>query len=344
MRTLIDLGERQILQTIIPRFVAGAGDDCAVIKLPLGELVATTDPVPPPAAASIGRDDDPFWMGWLLVTINASDLAAAGACPLAFLAAVECEAKREVSAFERLLEGIKAACDDAALAYVGGNIREAKGLAAVGVGLGLCHPHRALGRTGAQDGDLVLSVGQGGIFWRDALKMLDGKGPVSKEKSPLYKPRSQIRVMHHLASRGLIRAAMDNSDGLLPTLSELASKNALGIELDVDLLVVPELTAQERPDQARMWLGWGDWNVIACVSPDRSDEAIGRSEELGAVVVHIGRFSSGHSGVLLRRGESIIAAPRSNRSVSLGIPGCSRESTNMSGCCDPFRCRKQAHR
>lgn len=76
MQTLIDLGERRILQTIIPRIVAGAGDDCASIELPMGQLVATTDPVPPPAAASIGKDDDPFWMGWLLVTINASDLAA----------------------------------------------------------------------------------------------------------------------------------------------------------------------------------------------------------------------------------------------------------------------------
>src|ERR1700704_3453160 len=122
MQELIDLGERNILNTIIPRFVSGAGDDCASIKLPVGQLVATTDPVPPPAAATIGRDGDPFWMGWLLVTINASDLAAAGALPLAFLAAIECEASREVSEFERLLEGISSACGDTGLAYVGGNI------------------------------------------------------------------------------------------------------------------------------------------------------------------------------------------------------------------------------
>ena len=157
MQTLFDLGERRILQSVIPRFAAGAGDDCASIELPLGELVATTDPVPPPAAASIGQDDDPFWMGWLLVTINVSDLAAAGAAPLAFLAAIECEASREVSTFERLLEGIKVACDDATIAYVGGNIREAAKLAAVGIGLGLCHPHKSLGRAG----ELRPKVGDG---------------------------------------------------------------------------------------------------------------------------------------------------------------------------------------
>jgi thiamine-monophosphate kinase len=310
MRTLLDLGERQILQTIIPRFVAEAGNDCASIKLPHGELVATTDPVPPPAAASIGQDDDPFWMGWLLVTINASDLAAAGALPLAFLAAIECEPTREVSAFERLLEGIKAACDDAGLAYVGGNIREARNLAAVGIGLGLCSPHKALGRAGARDGDVLLSIGQGGLFWRDALRMIDGKGPVPKEESPLYKPHSQINIMHRLAARGLIEAVMDNSDGLLPTLSELASKNALGIEIDVDLLSVPTLTDEEQSIQSRLWLGWGDWNVVACLSPYDEDETIKVAQESGGVAIRIGRLSRQHSGVLLRRGDHVISAPR----------------------------------
>jgi thiamine-monophosphate kinase len=310
MRTLLDLGERQILETIIPRFVVGAGDDCASIPLADGELVVTTDPVPPPAAASIGQDDDPFWMGWLLVTINASDLAAAGALPLCFLAAIECEANREVSKFERLLEGIEAACADAELAYVGGNIREAPRLAAVGVALGLCRPHKALRRIGAKEGDTVVSIGQGGVFWRDCLRMLDGKGSIPKEQSPLYKPRSQINLMHRLASKGLVRASMDNSDGLLPTLSELASKNGLGIEVDIDLLTVPDVTPDETPDQSRMWLGWGDWNVIACAPADREGEIVELGRVHGGVVVPIGKMSGQHSGVTLRRGSNAISAPR----------------------------------
>jgi thiamine-monophosphate kinase len=310
MQTLIDLGERRILQTIIPQFVTCAGDDCAVIELPIGQLIATTDPVPPPAAASIGKDDDLFWMGWLLVTINASDLAAAAASPLGFLAAIECEATRDVSAFERLLKGIRAACDDAGLAYVGGNIREAPRLGAVGVGLGLCHPYPAVTRKGARDGDLVFSIGSGGVFWRDALRMLDGRGPVPKESSPLYKPRSQLHVMHHLASKGLVAASMDNSDGLLPTLSELAAKNALGIEIDVPLMTVPDLNDAERPDQARMWLGWGDWNVIASISPQNEAEVLKVVGDLEASAIRIGQFNSGRSGVVLRRGDMCLPAPR----------------------------------
>ena len=310
MTKLIDLGERQILNTIIRRFVRGAGDDCAAIELPEGQLVATTDPVPPPAALSIGKDTDPFWMGWLLVTINASDLAAAGASPLAFLAAIECEATREVSEFERLLEGVSASCGEAGLAYVGGNIREAKQVAAVGIGLGFCRHRKPLTRLGASDGDLVFSIGQGGLFWRDALRMIDGKGQAQKEQSPLYKPRSQIGVMHNFASDGLISAAMDNSDGLLPTLAELAGKNGLGIEVDTEFLVVPDLTPEERPDQARFWLGWGDWNVIACVPHQHAQQLYQMAQRLGSLIIRIGTCSSAHSGVRLRRGANVISAPR----------------------------------
>src|SRR5437016_689141 len=214
MQELIELGERRILKEIIPRFASGTGDDCAIIDLPEGWLVATTDPVPPPGAWSIGQDDDPFWVGWLLVTINASDLAASGASPLGFLAAIECEANWKVARFERLLEGVKAACEDAGMPYVGGNIREAQRLSAVGIALGLCHPYEPLRRVGMQEGDVLLSIGAGGLFWRDALRMIDGRGSVQKEGSPLYKPRSQIHTMCHLAAHRLVGAAMDNSDGL----------------------------------------------------------------------------------------------------------------------------------
>jgi thiamine-monophosphate kinase len=63
MTTLGDLGERRILAEIIPRFVANAGDDCAVLGVNGQNIVVTTDPVPPPAAHVIAGDADLYWMG-----------------------------------------------------------------------------------------------------------------------------------------------------------------------------------------------------------------------------------------------------------------------------------------
>src|SRR5260370_26116687 len=105
--TLFDLGERRILREIIPKFVEGAGHDCANVYLASRQSVITTDPVPRPAAAGIGGDNDPFWFGWLLVTINASDIAGSGAGPGAFLAALALPRDYPAALLERLRNRIQ---------------------------------------------------------------------------------------------------------------------------------------------------------------------------------------------------------------------------------------------
>jgi thiamine-monophosphate kinase len=154
----------------------------------------------------------------------------------------------------------------------------------------------------------VLSIGQGGVFWRDALRTLDGRPVTNKAASPLFQPRSQIRIMHHLSARNLVSAAMDNSDGLLPTLAELAERSAVGIEIDLDLLRVPE--AEAGTDEARLWLGWGDWNVLACVRPNREEEVRQVVTNADGVVVRIGAVISSQRRVTLRRGGRSVPAPR----------------------------------
>jgi thiamine-monophosphate kinase len=308
--TLLDLGEREILRTIIPRFVTGGGDDCAFMPISTGTLVATTDPVPPPAAASIGRDKDPYWAGWLLVTINASDLAASGAQPLGFLAAIECSPDTPLDDFERVLAGVRDGCTTAGLSYVGGNLREATKFAAVGTAIGLCDSYRPLSRIGARAGDLLLSIGAGGVFWRDAIALLNGGDVASKDASPIYRPQSQIRIMAELARRGLVRAAMDNSDGLLPSLAELSAKNGLGIMLQLEKLTVAGVPASGTVDPARLWLGWGDWNVIAAVQPKDYEQIEQQARYFGTTISPLGLFTTEFSGVRVERRGVAREAPR----------------------------------
>jgi thiamine-monophosphate kinase len=156
-------------------------------------------------------------------------------------------------------------------------------------------------------GDVVVSIGQGGIFWRDAITRLSVGEPVDKAVSPVFSPRSQIEIMWKLAEAGLVRTAMDNSDGLFPSLVELCEKNGLGIDLELERLEVPDLRSEIDP--ARLWLGWGDWNVIAGVSPDALVEARDLANANGAKLVEIGTFTSTHNSLLLHRGgRSMLAA------------------------------------
>ena len=152
-------------------------------------------PVPEPAAHILGGDPDAFWKGWLLVTINASDLAASGACPLGFLAALEAPGELPVREFRRFIDGIRAACRAQGLNYVGGNVREGARLTGTGTSLGVCRDWAPVKRSGAQASDIVVSVGSGGLFWRDALSARRGEGGgIDRDTSPLvFTPISGAR-------------------------------------------------------------------------------------------------------------------------------------------------------
>ena len=113
-----------------------------------------------------------------------------------------------------------------------------------------------------------------------------------------------------LAQEGLIVAAIDNSDGLLPTLAQLAETNSLSVQLDLDRLPIPDGASELGVDPARLWLGWGDWNVIAVVCPNTLQQVLHTAVDRGIVVTLIGEFVAGEPGVVIRRGDVIQIAPR----------------------------------
>lgn len=304
---LSELGERRILREIIPRYVDGAGDDCADLGSIAGSTVVTTDPVPLPAASVIGGDDDLFWMGWLLVTINASDLAAAGARPHSFVAALDLPGNLDVSDFERLLDGIRASCSSNGLKYVGGNLREASKIAAIGTAIGSV-AGRPLGRSGAQAGQTVVLIGQGGRFWADAERAMSG-AHLDKMTSPLFSPVSQAPNIHRLHEAGLLTCAMDTSDGLAPTLDEIALVNGLAIEVDLAAIRSASTYTDVAQRAERLWMGWGDWAVVAGVDEASFERFAQTAERYTIPYTAIGKFSEGRS-VSLKDGHLSIPMGR----------------------------------
>ncbi|HEY1857034.1 thiamine-phosphate kinase [Acidocella sp.] len=303
---LRDLGERRILREIIPKYVSAAGDDCANLGRLKGHIVVTTDPAPPPAARIIGGDHDLYWVGWLLVTINASDIAASGAVPHALVAALEMPPTLPIRDLHRLLEGIRDSCAANGLEYVGGNLREANSVAGIGTAIGVSE-RSPLSRRGAKPGDRLLVIGEGGRFWADAERIRLGL-TVDRTSSPIFAPVSQAKIVHRLHSEGLLRCAMDTSDGLAPTLVELAGVNQLGLCIWLDTMATSHGGLCERPE--RFWMGWGDWTVVAAVEPDRIEAILTLLNRLGTPATVIGEFVECRKGVFLSSGSSEVPLER----------------------------------
>jgi thiamine-monophosphate kinase len=308
MPTLQDLGERVLIRQVIPRFCTIAGDDCAFLNFGNEDLVLTTDPVPQPAAAVIGGDPDLYWAGRLVVTINASDLAAAGAEPVAFLTAIECRADVDLIDFERLLEGVRDGCVHEGLAYAGGNLKESHSFAVTGTAIGKVAHGRGLKRTQAHSGDVLFSVGVGGVFWRDVFRIRSGFD-VDKNESPVFCPKSQIRAMQLVRRHIQPTVSMDNSDGLLATLAQLATVNRLQVVLSLDRLTVPHAESLAI-EPHRLWLGWGDWNVVIAVPPEQSEEMMSLAAANNFRATEIGEFCEGDADVIVERQGKRLPAPR----------------------------------
>ena len=307
--TLGDLGERKIIRDVLRPRYGGArrfGDDCASVRLSQNRgvvLVATTDPCPPPMAAYLGIGDW-FHSGWLLATINFSDLAAAGASPLGLLTSYNLPSSMPMDHFERLLDGVDGCCSAVGTQVLGGNLKESESIELSGTAFGTCSEALQVGRRGARVGDNALVIGDVGAFWAGTLGVRAGAINVDNLEHPLLRniltPLPKVEVCAALAQEGLLRAAIDNSDGLYPSLGQLADASGLGVTVFPDEIVYSsEVTAAAAAlglEVFRLGLGWGDWQVVAAVAPEVTQRAIELSEGLGVPCCVAARFREG-SGV-----------------------------------------------
>jgi len=321
---LRDFGERRLIEEVLrPRYQNSEGpfgDDCASLTVPLGHrLIVTTDPCPPPMAAILGYDDL-YYRGWLLATINLSDLAAAGATPLGIVTSLVLPPDLSVESFTRLLDGIDACCAANGTCVIGGNLKEGTQIDVQATAFGAV-PELPLSRFGGRPGDLLAAVGPAGTFWAGTLSQIEqtlvGEA-LDRLLEPVLIPRPQLAFGQALLASGIPAAVMDNSDGLGPTVTTLAQTNDVGLTIDLTDIVLSDdiqvAASQLGVDGARFLFGWGDWNVVVSVAPGRFDEVCALAAELNVPVTRLGELTVDRS-YRLRRGdrEVTLEAPDSQR-------------------------------
>ena len=292
----------------------GLDDDAAVI----GDLVLTHDMIA--EGVHFLSSDPPASVGWKLVAVNLSDLAAKGAEPIGALMGMTLLADGEWE--EKFLGGVAAACETYGIALVGGDTialpdgaPRVLGLTAIGKGGG-----RIPSRSGGEVGDALWLVGTLG----DAAAGLELLRQDEEAEGPLVeayrRPVPQLTVGRLLAPH--VTAMMDVSDGLLLDAARLAEASRLRAEIDLDALPLSRAYLAERGADHRARLkattGGDDYALLASLPPEF--DPLGLSLPSGTILRLIGTLREGE-GLRLFDSSGEVPLPE-----SLGYEHCAQSN------------------
>ena len=329
--SISDLGEfgliRRLRQRLSrhfapPHVLVGPGDDSAILSPPSPghSLVFTTDAMVEDVHFRLAWSS-PSDLGWKLVAINVSDIAAMAARPLFATISIALREKIDLSWFDAFIDGIDEAASEYQLRPVGGDIVRSTGplflcLSAVGE----VDPSKMLLRSGAKPGHLLMvtgHLGASGAGLRGLEKGLalsarparacPGREAEARGPNPDLIPAIQahLRPRPRLAAAqalgGLASAGLDISDGLAGDAMRLAEESGVAVRLEIERLPIAPacLKAAEKLDfdPIEMALRGGeDYELLFSVEPGRVQEvqrALAQSATPAAVIgsIHEGEPS-----------------------------------------------------
>ena len=250
-------------------------------------------------------DDPPESVGWKLAAVNASDLAAKGAEPLAALLSLTLAGDGGWEA--RFLDGLETALAEFGLALIGGDtIASPKGAPRV---LGLTAIGRAGPRTpsraGGQVGDqlwLVGTLGDGAAGLAQLRADSAATGPLVEA---YRRPVPLLAAGRALAPHA--NAMMDVSDGLLLDASRIAAASNLGVHVDLAALPLSDAFVAGRGEDraARLFAATGGDDYALLVVLSETLDPFTLSLPSGTRVTAIGRLGPGEGLSLVDGGEPI---------------------------------------
>ena len=279
----------------------GLADDAAV----LDGLVITHDTIA--EGVHFLPTDPPASVGWKLVAVNLSDLAAKGAAPRAALLSL-CIGDEDWD--EAFLGGIEAACESYGLNLIGGDTialpegaPRVLGLTAIGKA-----GERVPSRSGGRAGDILWIVGTlgDGAAGLDLLRQdPDSTGALVDQ---YRRPVPLLAAGQALARKA--NATMDISDGLLIDLQRLAEASGCAAEVDLDALPLSRAFIAERGQDRRARLfaatGGDDYALLAALPEDF--DPLGLPLPSDSTITAVGRLAEG-SGITLRDAAGPVGLP-----------------------------------
>lgn len=313
---LSEVGERALVENARKIFRRGGrvrigiGDDAAAIDIDEKRcLIVTTDMLV--ESIHFPPSTKPEQIGCKSVVVNLSDIAAMGAEPLGLVFSVALPRELEVQIANRIMKGMDSAAKEYGTYVVGGDLDESKEITIAGAAFGLADRDKLLKRSGAKEGDLVAVTGEFGAA-SAGLKILLEKLPkhgYEKLVEAQLEPKARVKEGRALARCGLVKAAIDVSDGLATNLWNLARESKVKLIVDRDWIpihpLVKKLSQQHGFDIDEFTLfGGEDFELIFTVPPKAWDKVRFALRRLGTTATKIGLVARGR-GVFMKEGKTI---------------------------------------
>ena len=265
--------------------------DAELVALPGSDVVLAVTMDALAEELATGLYGDPWLIGWMLVMVNASDLAAVGAEPLGILLCESLPPDAAPDWVDALQRGIAEAAIATGLAVLGGDTNASPVPHFAATAIGLVRGPPALTRRGCRPGDLLYAsapLGAGGAYACDRLLR-----PTTHGAGFPFRPVARIAEGRLL--RGRAGACMDTSDGAIATLDELMTRNGVGFRLDTPLEDWTDARAAAVAGAAGL-PAWtlhagphGEFELLFTVPPNREAELLRAATGIGWVPVRLGR-------------------------------------------------------
>lgn len=283
----------------------GLLDDAALLTPPPGQqLVLSADAMV--AGVHFLPDDPPATIGRKLLRVNLSDLAAMGATPLGYLMTIALTAGTGDAWLADFAAGLAEDQREFGVAVLGGDTVATPGPLTLSLTiLGQVPQGAALRRAGARPGDdLWVSgrIGDGLLGLRAARGETPDPDGALARRYRLPEPRLALGV----ALRGLARACLDVSDGLLQDVSHLCRAGDCGAE--VEAVLVPVSDAMARVTE--LVTGGDDYELLFAAAPADRAAIAAAGLATRTSVTRIGRFTRGLPHVTLRDAKGADITPQ----------------------------------
>ncbi|HIH00860.1 TPA: thiamine-phosphate kinase [Thermoplasmata archaeon] len=304
MKTLGTLGEREAIR-MIDKIVKsdadiGIGDDCAAIDIGDRYLLMTTDMMA--SKTHMPKGMGPYDVGWSIVAVSLSDIAAMGGRPLGVLTAIGMTRGHPIDYLEQIVDGMNDCAQRFGTSIVGGDTKEHDILTLCSTAVGVVDKDKILLRKGARPGDLVAVSGELGRAGAGFYSMKRNLS-LDEAEAVLKRPQPRLKEAAALAGSGLVTSCMDISDGLSSSIFEM-SRNS-GMTYEIDYALIPkarevEMAFQDLERQKSLVLNFGDdYELLFTVRREAVSSLESLASDLGCPLTVIGKVTSGEENILI---------------------------------------------